>query len=297
PYTTLFGSVLAFELVTAGGELLTSSAHENPDLFWALRGGGGNFGVVTAITYQLHPIGTVLGGMLIFPLELAAPALHAYQTVSDAAPDELIMHAIVASPPQLGTVLVIQACYSGDDLSEGERVLAPLRAVGPVADMLKPMAYADLVMMLTPPLVPGVSYAETAYSLPTLTDDAINALIGCAAAKSSPFSSIVIHQVRGAASRIAPDATAFALREPHLAICNIAGWMGGPAAPHVAWAEQALAAMQPFASRGLYVNFMAHAGEGEVRDAYRANYARLVEIKAIYDPTNVFRRNQNIKPA
>jgi hypothetical protein len=294
-YGLAIDNVRAFELVTADGQLRSASADSNPDLFWALRGGGGNFGVVTAIEYQLHPVSSVYGGMLIYPLGAAREPLQRYRDLSATAPDALIAHVALTTLPEIGPAMLIQACYAGEDLAEGERALAPLRTAGtPLADMIGPMAYSDLFMMLTPPVPAGRNYYDTAYSLVAPGDAALDTLLECAAGFTSPFSSIVVHQIRGAASRVAPDATAFALREPHFSIVNVAAWDAGPDEPHVAWGDSALAAMRPYAANWLYVNFMGQAGKAEVQTAYRGNYARLLDLKRRYDPANLFRRNQNI---
>ncbi|GAB4408736.1 MAG: FAD-binding oxidoreductase [Anaerolineae bacterium] len=288
-------NVLSFEVVTAEGRLLKASTEENADLFWGLRGGGGNFGVVTAIEYQLHPMGQVLGGTILYPLSL--DVLRAYFDFTSAAPDEVIAYAALATIPNAGPAVAITVCYSGDDLAAGEQALAPLRQFGsPIVDMIRPMSYTELITSLDPTAPDGRHYADTAYSLKQPSDDTLKAMLACAEQKSSPFSVIVIHHINGAGTRVAPDATAFALREPHYSIVNAAAWEEGPAEPHLAWAQESLARMQPFASQGLYVNFMGQEGEAAIREAYRANYERLVALKRKYDPTNFFRMNQNIKP-
>lgn len=288
-------NVLSFEVVTAEGRLLTVSAEENADLFWGLRGGGGNFGVVTAIEYRLHPVSQVLGGTILYPL--SREVLRFYFDFTSAAPDEVIAYAALPTIPNIGPAVAITVCYSGDDLAAGEKALAPLRQFGtPIVDMIRPMPYTELIASLDPTAPDGRHYADTAYSLKQASDEAIEAMIACAEQKSSPFSVIVIHHVNGAATRVAPEATAFALREPHYAVVNAAAWESGPAEPHRAWAQESLARMQPFASQGLYVNFMGYEGETAVRESYRANYERLVALKRKYDPTNFFRMNQNIKP-
>jgi hypothetical protein len=276
-------NVLEVELVTAEGEIVQASASKRPDLFWALRGGGGNFGVVTDITYQLHQLGPVLGGVAIFPLAAAADALQRYFETTSSAPDELLAHALLATVPEFGPALIVQAVYSGKDLSEGERVLAPLRE-GAAIDAIAPRSYAETYMMLTPPLPPVVAYHETAYTLRQPNADACAVLLECAADSPSPLALINIHCVHGAATRVAPDATAFALREKHYAVANIAMWMEGTGEAEGAWAHATHAHMAPFASRGLYVNFLGDEGEGAIRDSYRANYARLAAVKAAYDP-------------
>jgi hypothetical protein len=205
----------------------------------------------------------------------------------------------MTSVPDFGPALIIQTCYSGIDLAEGERVLAPLRHFGPpTVDLMAQRSYAELYMMMTPPEMPGMAYYDTAYTLRQPSDQALDTLVACAIDRPSPFSLINIHQVHGAATRVAADATAFALREPHYAVVNAGVWMQstGTGAAETEWAQRAHSQMAPFASRGLYVNFLGEAADAEIRDSYRANYARLVTIKNQYDPTNVFHSNQNIKP-
>lgn len=294
-YGLAIDNVLSFDVVTADGMLLKASANENADLFWGLRGGGGNFGVVTAFEYRLHQIGKILGGMVLHPM--SAEVLRFYRDFSSAAPDEVIAYASLPTIPNIGPAIAITVCYSGDDLEAGERALAPLRKFGPpIVDLIRPMDYTELIAMLDPTAPDGRNYYDTAYTLKQPNDEALEEIIACAEQKTSPFSVIVIHHVNGAATRVAPEATAFALREPHYSIVNAAAWETGPAEAHMAWAEASLARMQPFASRGLYVNFMGQEGEAAVRDSYRANYERLVTLKDKYDPTNFFRFNQNIKP-
>ena len=291
-------NVLAFEVVTADGVVVTASADEHPDLFWALRGGGGNFGVVTAIEYRLHPVGAVLGGMLLFHLAAAPLAMRMYRELTMSAPDELIAHAVLATVPDFGPAMIVQAVYSGEDLAAGERLLAPMRAFGPpAADLIAPRSYGETYMMLTPPLPPGVAWHDTAYTLERPSDRALDELVSVALDRPTPLTQIVIHQFHGAAARVAPDATAFALRKEHYAVANIGMWMGGTGEAETLWTWHARARMAPYASGGVYVNFLGDEGERAVRDSYQANYARLAAIKAAYDPDNVFRRNQNIRPA
>ncbi|HET9223685.1 MAG TPA: FAD-binding oxidoreductase, partial [Roseiflexaceae bacterium] len=174
-------NVLAFELVTADGKLITASAEQHPDLFWALRGGGGNFGVVTEISYRLHQLGPVFGGMAIFHQANAPLALRMYRELTLGAPDELMAHAVMADVPNFGPAMLVQAVYSGADLAEGERLLAPLRRFGPPAiDLIDTRSYADLYMMLTPPIPPGAMWHDTAYSLKRPSDAALDDLAATA---------------------------------------------------------------------------------------------------------------------
>ena len=277
--------------------MIKASAMENTDLFWGLRGGGGNFGIVTAFEYKLHPLGQVLAGMVVYPLSDAKEVMRFYRDFSSATPDEVTAYAFLATVPDIGPAVIIVVCYYGDDLAAGERWLAPLRQFGPpLADLIQPMNYPDFVSMLDPVAPDGRNYHELAYSVKQFSDDALDTLIAWSARRTSPFSAMLIHHIHGAATRVAPDATAFALREPHYAVIHVAAWDEGAAEPQLEWAQASLAAMRPYASRGLYVNFIAHEGEQAVRDSYRANYERLVILKNKYDPTNFFRLNQNIKP-
>jgi FAD/FMN-containing dehydrogenase len=290
-------NVLAFEVVTAEGAIIRASAAEHPDLFWALRGGGGNFGVVTAITYQLHLLGPVLGGPAIFPISAARGALRMYREITSAAPDELLAHAVLASIPDFGPALIVQAVYSGEDLEAGQRLLAPLRRLGPTVDLIAPRAYAETYMMLTPPGLPGAAWCDTAYALRQPSDAALDDLLATALERPTPLPVVSIHQVHGAATRIASDATAFALRQPHYVVHNTGRWLAGSGEAETAWARQAKTRMAPYASSRLYVNFLGDEGERAVREAYGGNYDRLVAIKASYDPNNLFHRNQNIRPS
>jgi FAD/FMN-containing dehydrogenase len=297
-YGLAIDNVLAIELVTADGRLLRASAEENADLFWGLRGGGGNFGVVTAFEYRLYPLGQVLAGMVIHPLANARDVLRFYSAFSQDTPDELTVYAFVATVPDIGPAVIIMACYFGDDLAEGERLLAPVRQFGPpLVDLIQPMAYPDVLALIDPIAPDGRNYYQPGYSVKVLSDEFIDLMVEWAKKMTSPFSAFLIHHVHGAAARVAPDATAFALREPHYIVMHDAAWDEGLAEPHLEWVRASLAAMQRFAMPGLYVNFIVGEKEEAVRDSYRGNYERLAALKRKYDPTNFFRSNQNIKPA
>lgn len=296
-YGLAVDNILSFEMVTAEGQILTVSAVENADLFWGLRGGGGNFGIVTRFEYRLHPVGKVLAGAVFHPLSNGEVVMRFYRDFSGNAPDEVISYCALTNIPGIGPAISLSVCYSGDDPAEGERLLAPMRQFGPpLVDLIRLMDYTDLIAMLDPTAPDGRYYDDTAYGIKNLTDAALDAILASARESTSPFNSIVIHHVNGAGTRVAPDATAFALREPHYAIVNGAGWEDGPAQPHRDWANVALARMQPFIDIALYVNFMKVGSESEIRAAYKGNYARLVTLKNKFDPENVFRLNQNIRP-
>ena len=296
-YGLTIDNVLAFELVTVTGDVLTVSATENPDLFWGLRGGGGNFGVVTAIEYQLHRLASVLAGMVIHPLTNAGSVLNFYRDFSNSSPDDVTAYAFLTTVPDVGPVVMVMVGYFGDNPAEGERLLAPIRRFGPpYIDRMQSVGYADFLEMIAWRAPEGRRYFEPAYAVDQFSDKALKTLIPWAERMASPFSAIIIHPMHGAATRIAPEATAFALREPHYVVVHMAGWNEGPATDQVHWAKSSWAAMQPFAASGLDVNFIWGENEDAVRAAYRTNYDRLVALKTTYDPTNFFRLNQNIKP-
>jgi len=290
-------NVLSFELVMADGHRLKASANENLDLFWALRGGGGNFGIVTTIEYQLHPLGQILGGMVIHPMANAKAVLRFYCDFSSSAPDDVTAYAFLVTMPDVGPAVIVMAGYFGDDLAAGERLLAPLRQFGPpLVDTIQPMAYPDFLALLDPIAPNGRNYYEPAYSVQQFSDAALDTLITWAGRMTSPFSAVLIHHIHGAATRVAPGATAFALRQPHYIVIHDAAWEEGPTETHVAWARASFAAMQPYSMTGVYVNFIVGEQTEAVHDSYGANYDRLAALKCRYDPTNFFRANQNIQP-
>lgn len=289
-------SVRSFEVVTADGRLLNANANENTDLYWGLRGGGGNFGVVTAFDYQLHPLGTILGGMGVHPLSRAREVLEFYRDFTRELPDELIAACAMLTTPDGKPVIGILVCYCGD-LSQGERVLAPLRKFGPpLVDRIQPMPYAGLFALLDSSVPAGRHYYVKGGSLPALSDGAINALVDSAENITSPYSLFAFMKFHGAASRIGEGETAFAFREEHYELFFQAGWEDDGQDRHVQWARQSYQTIERFASQRGYVNFLGDEGTARVRAAYGPNYQRLVALKTKYDPENVFHLNQNIKP-
>lgn len=290
-------NVLSFGVITADGTLRYASADENPDLFWALRGGGGNFGVITEFEYQLHPLGKVLAGMVVHPMSRARDVLHFYRDLTTRAPDELTVYAALLTAPDGHPAIALIACYSGA-LDAGERAIASLRQFGPpLADLIQPMDYLDVIQLIDAGNPPGHHYYEKGCSVRQLTDDAIDAIITAGAAMTSPHSLVLIQHIHGVAGRVAPQATAFALRGDHYLPLFIAQWTDGAADRHIAWSRAAWAALRPFADAGTYVNFMAADETNRVQAAYGPNYQRLAAIKNQYDPTNLFRLNQNIQPS
>jgi FAD/FMN-containing dehydrogenase len=295
-YGLAIDNLLAVDLVTAEGQLVRASASEHPDLFWGVKGGGGNFGIVTAFQFQLHPVGPLLAGMVIHPVSRAREVLRFYHEFSRATPDGLTAFAALVTTPDGLPAIGIFLCYCGP-LGEGERLVKPVQTFGPpLVDLIGPMAYSDLTSMLDAAFPAGRCCFEKASRLKTLSDEAIETIAAYAAALTSPFSRVVFQHLHGAASRVGPSETAFVQREESYVMDIIALWDKGEASTHMEWVRTFWAAIEPFASRGTYVNYLGHEGERRIQASYGANYARLVTLKNTYDPTNLFHMNQNIKP-
>jgi FAD/FMN-containing dehydrogenase len=285
------------EIVTADGQIRRASATEHPDLFWAIRGGGGNFGVVTEFEYQLHPVTTVLGGMLVHPAARAKEALQFVREFHQTAPDELTIFTGLMTSPDGVPIVAFIVCYNGP-IENGERVLAPLRAFGPpVADLIQPMSYVAQQSMLDEGFPSGMQVYWRSDFLQQLDDDVIDILVEHHAGITSPFSALLLEQFGGAVRRVATDATAFVHRDADFNLAIISRWTDPAEADrHVAWARGVHRAISPHTS-GTYVNYLGDEGSDRVRAAYGdATYDRLVAVKTEYDPTNFFRSNQNIRP-
>ncbi len=291
-------NLLAADVVTADGELRHASAETNPDLFWAIRGGGGNFGVVTSFQYQLHEVPMILGGLVIHPRSAARDVLRFQRDFIMSAPEELTSYVALLTAPDGNQVAAIASCYCGD-LAEGERVLAPLRAFGaPLVDAMQPMPYTGMQGLLGPSFPwHNRNYWKSSY-LNTLPDAAIDAIVEHANLCPSALSAVIVEYYGGAVSRVAPDATAFSHREASFNVLFVGQWKEATEdTRHVQWARDCWDAINPWAS-GVYMNALSE-GEGAqtVREAYGANYARLAALKAQFDPKNLFQMNQNIPPA
>jgi FAD/FMN-containing dehydrogenase len=290
----------AVDLVTAEGELLRASADEHPDLFWAVRGAGANFGVVTSFEYQLHPVGpTVIGGMVLHPFEQAGAVLRFFREVTAGAPDELTTYAGLLTSPEGVKLAAIVVCYAGS-LTAGEAAVRPIRAFGaPVADLIGPIPYSAQQTLFNEALPAGRQYYEKSCFLRELSDAAIETLVDGFARVPSPSSMVIIEQHGGAIRRVPEDGTAFPHRAPEYNLILSANW-ADPAdtAVNVQWTRDLYTAIQPFATEGYYINYMAEVESAErARAAYGGNYARLAALKATYDPSNLFRFNHNIPPA
>jgi FAD/FMN-containing dehydrogenase len=291
-------NLLAADVVTADGRLRRASARKNEDLFWGLRGGGGNFGVVTSFTYRLHPVETVLAGGVRFPPERVRDALRFFHEFASASPDELSLAASLVRDEEGRPVLSVGVCYSGTH-AEGERVLAPLRSFcTPVQDSIGPMDYCALQSQADGGYPTGRQHYWKAGFLRHLPDEAIDVLLGFVADMPSPFSGVGLQQMGGVASRVDPAATAFAHRARQYDLLMLSQWPDPAETPrNVSWTRACFAAMEPFLAGAVYANNLGDEGQDRVRAAYGANYDRLAALKAEYDPTNLFRVNQNVTPA
>ena len=291
-------NTLAYDIVLASGELIRVNANEHPDLFWALKGGGGNFGVVTSITYRMYPITTVISGMILHPLAHAREVMRFYRDfVMSGLPDELIVYASAFCTPDGNPVIALIPAWCGD-ISEGERILEPLRKFGsPIADLVATMPYPAMQQMLDAAAPYGMrSYWKSRF-LRDLPDDAIDTFVRYAETSTSPRSLAILENGHGAVSRVAAEATPFPARSAAFDLVLISLWADPQEDKrHIDWTRAFYAAMEPWSAGVVYVNALDQDDVARVPEAYGANYARLSTVKAIYDPENRFRRNNNIQP-
>jgi FAD/FMN-containing dehydrogenase len=301
-------NLLSAEVVLADGRVVTASALENDDLFWAIRGGGGNFGVVTSFEFQVHPVATVLAGIVLHPAAVAAEAIRRWRDLEATAPDESTQGALLfhfpddatAPPPLRGSAVVgLGGVYAGP-VDEGEKVLRPLRQYGPpLADMFQPMPYNAAQRMADFLWPPGLhSYWKSSY-LTTLSDAAIDVVVDFFARVPSPHTVIVLeHNGDSAWDRVPDSATAFGHRAwPYNFVVTSAWSDPKDTEQNIAWTRELFGAMRPFAAQGAYVNYLGgDEGVDGLKAAYGAKLARLAALKAKFDPTNLFRMNQNIAP-
>ncbi|AHG93663.1 FAD linked oxidase domain-containing protein (plasmid) [Gemmatirosa kalamazoonensis] len=292
-------NLVAAELVTADGHAVRASDHENPDLLWGLRGGGGNFGVVTAFTFRLQPLDGVVSGLLVHPLARAKEVLRFYREFTRSAPDTLTVFAGLLTSPEGAPICALIPSWCGP-AEEAEAALRPLREFGPpLADLVQPMPYVAQQRLLDDGMAPsGFQVYWRGEFLRALTDETIDALVDAYAAATSPLSVLVIEQMGGAVARVPRDATAFPNRDAAFNLAMVGRWTD-PAERdvHVRWVRDVHDAVRPSAL-GSYVNYLGvEEGADRVRGAYGdATYARLVALKNAWDPENVFRFNQNVAP-
>ena len=294
-------NLLSADVVTADGRLLVASSTENEDLFWGLRGAGANLGIVTSFEYQLHPVGPVLGGIVVYPLSRGREVLRCFDEFSRSCSDEVSTLGALLTTPTGDPVVAIGACYCGP-LDQGEKLLRPVTALGvPLANEIAVRPYVKLQALLDSQWPPGRLYYLKSNVVRRLEEAAIDQLLKWGRTMPTPLTAIAFQQLHGAASRVRSDATAFPHRYDHHNIyIEPATDDPADAAKIVHWGRECWDAMQPFIDRAVYVNAMEDPGgnsEQSVRDAYGSNYERLAALKERYDPSNFLTGNQNIKPA
>ena len=301
-------NLLKADVVTADGQLVRASLEENPDLFWGLRGGGGNFGIVTSFEYRLHPVApTVLAGVVVYPASRAREILDAYRHYIASAPDELMTIVVLRMAPPAPflapeihgqPVVIIAVCYAGP-VDAGERAVAPLRRFGePLADFIQPTPYVSHQALLDASVPHGLGYYWKSEYFPALGEDVISTLTEHAWRVATPMSYTALFHMGGAVRREDPDGSAFEDRRATHAM-TIDGVWSDPAASGacITWARDFWEAVRPHSTGRVYVNFLGEEGQDRVRSAYgAAKYERLRALKRKYDPTNFFRMNQNIVP-
>lgn len=284
-------NLLSAHVVLADGSLVTASASDHADLFWGLRGGGGNFGIVVSLEYRLSPLAKVLAGILLYPLDQAREVLRFYNEFITTAPDELTILSGFFQMPGGPPVLFLLPTYCGS-LEEGERVLKPLRAFGkPMGDQIQPIPIVDINPYEAFLVPKGRRYFFQTQTLETLRPETIDVLVEMAEHFSSSFSAITIHHFHGAASRVPVSETAFALRQDHQVVEIAAAWeTPSPEEDqrHMQWAQAGAQRLAPYALKGGYINLMGEEEQDRVPLAFGSNYERLLELKRTYDPDDVF---------
>ena len=298
-YGLALDNLISVDIVTADGRLLTASAHENPDLFWGVRGSNGNLGVVTSLEYRLHEVGPVLGGAVLYPVDKGREVLHFCRDFAQTLPDEIVIQGGAFTTPDGVPVFAVAACYCGPSLPEGEKLLEPLRKFGqPVADMIGRMSYVQLQSMFEAYFPPGrYTYVKSNF-LRELSDEAIATMSEWAGKSPSPYTfAPFFEHWHGAVSRVGVTETAFPHRQHSWNLFAWSTWTEASDSPkNIQWTRQCWDAVRTFLAAGSYVNYVSDEGDTFARAAYGPNYDRLVALKNKYDPTNFFRMNHNIKP-
>jgi hypothetical protein len=300
-YGLTVDNLLSAEVVTAEGEALTASESENPDLFWAIRGGGGNFGVVTSFEFRAHPVGPLItGGLVAHPAEKAREVMGFWSDFVKTAPDELTSYCgVTGAPDGSGLICAIIAAHCGG-LEEGARAVQPLKEFGPpVMDAMGPIPFVAHQSLLDGANPPGRLVYWKSEFLRELSPALLDTIASHAVRMPSPFNLALLEHMHGAYNRVDAGRTAFGQRDAHFNLVVIASWTDpAESDANIAWARGLIAAVQPFTTGGVYFNYLgADDGADRVRAAAGKNYERLAEVKRRYDPSNMFRYNQNIEPA
>lgn len=296
-------NLVSADVVTADGEFVVASDDEHPDLMWALRGGGGNFGVVTSFEYKTHKLESTMGGMVIFPGEHLKDLLHFYREFTSKAPDSVMtmtgaLPGIPGTPSEGGTAAWLAVCHCGDHKT-GEKLLKPINDFGtPMIGSIAPMPFSVVQTMFDSGSPPGMRHYWTSRLMDELSDELIDTMVGSAAELPLPSSMLLLEHMGGAIGRVGPTDTAFSGRKAQYNASILSVWTD-PAkdAANMAWTRRVRDELENYSSGGAYVNYMAgDEGEAAVRAAYEVNLERLIEVKRKYDPDNIFNANQNIAP-
>jgi FAD/FMN-containing dehydrogenase len=281
-------NLLGAEVVLADGRVVTSDADHESELFWALRGGGGNFGVVIAMRVRLHPLDRLIGGLILFPWSQAATVFRGLGEVLSNAPDELTVQSGLMTGPDGAPSVYLAPAWSGD-LHPGEAAIAALAKLGtPLTTQVSKMTYVDMLKLFDAFAVRGRHRAIRTRTVAAYTPEVIDALVGAGRTVTSPHSGIPIHNCHGASTRVAPDETAFANRRQHFVVEIVAGWDSGDGAAHRAWADDVSAALAPHALPGGYASLLGPDAHDQIADAHGENDIRLLAAKRHYDADGVF---------
>jgi FAD/FMN-containing dehydrogenase len=300
-------TLVSAEMVTADGSQIRVSANENSELFWAIRGGGGNFGVVTRFEFKLYPVGPeIIAGLLVFPFAQARQVLRKYREFAESAPEEINVWAVLRKAPPLPflpanvhgkEVVVLAVFYTGDN-TEGQKLIEPLRSFGDAhGEHIGAQPYAQWQQAFDPLMTPGARNYWKSHNFKKLSDGALDSIIQFAGKLPTPQCEIFLGLIAGASNRIPADATAYGHRDTKF-VLNVHGRWDDPADDKrcIVWARDFFKASAPYASAGAYVNFMTEDEADRIAAAYGSNFARLAQIKRKHDPDNIFHMNQNIKP-
>ncbi|WP_394835860.1 FAD-binding oxidoreductase [Pendulispora rubella] len=294
PLTTRFGlaldSLLAAEVVLADGRIASCDATHNRDLFWAIRGGGGNFGVITSMRLRLHKVGRVLSGIIVFPWAEASAVLARFSSMMQAAPDELAGATILSLGPSGDPVVMISPTWSGE-LERGRQIVREMESFGtPMVSKVEPMAASDLLSITNGKLVSGRGYSLATRWLADLSPDVVSALVSAYDDRTSPVSSIILHHFHGAGTRVPPEDTAFGMRRPHFSALIYGVWEPAhlDGTKHRRWAHDLSLKLSNWALPGGYANLLHHDAREQVASAFGPNGRRLLELKARFDPDDVF---------
>lgn len=293
-------NLVAATVVTADGRVVRASEDENPDLFWALRGGSGNFGVVSSFEYRLHPVGpTIMAGAVAWPFSRAQEVLRFFREFAESTPDEVIsMSAVGHAPDGSGVKVVIVGASHCGTIADGERVLRPIKELGsPLFDSIQPTSYCDLNTMFDATYPKGMLYYWKSSFLNVLSDDSIDKMIDAVERCPSKYTGILVEHWHGALARVPQHQTAFPHRREGFNLGLISQWQD-PAEneANIAWTREVFTELEPFCAKARYVNYLDQDDGADLSGPYGANYAKLAQIKAKWDPGNVFHINQNIQP-